>query len=442
MAHNYEDIVREWYTRLRPEFLRRLTAKYSGLSLYDAENLYQDTFIAVQENLMRGRIKEDTSWSSYIMTIGMNMASKAWRKIGKTDSTDEGFDDEDDDSGSKTARKVQELLKTLPNDEDETPLYKNEEALSLLGNELTHTPEPCGSIIRLFYYEDMSMDEIAEEIGYRNATTAKAKKSQCMTDLIKRVADALRRAGFDVTPKKGIAMERIDLYDKYINNQLSEKERADFDARVASDENFASDFKVYLFTVDGICRETHQDNLDFGLAMKRLSKDQLKEIIGRKDRESVRAASIDESSGIEKPKVLRFKPWMWQVASIAAVVIIAFTVVFNIEKSAQYSVDNAIYACAEINPDLVRAGGEPIDVKSMSDDELKAKLPELIALYKSASNTDEIADNGYALAMAYLRLHDRDNAKDILEQLVSRLDGNADYAESVSRWKSILNLLK
>lgn len=173
--------------------------KYSSLSLYDAENLYQDTFIAVQENLMRGRIKEDTSWSNYIMTIGMNLASKAWRKIGKTDSTDEGFDD---DTGSKTARKVQELLKALPDDKDEKPLYKNEEALSLLGNELTHTPEPCGSIIRLFYYEDMSMDEIAEEIGYRNATTAKAKKSQCMTDLIKRVTDALRRAGFDVTPKK------------------------------------------------------------------------------------------------------------------------------------------------------------------------------------------------------------------------------------------------
>ena len=199
MSQNYEDIVYEWYTRLRPEFLRRLTTKYSSLSLYDAENLYQDTFIAVQENLMRGRIKEDTSWSNYIMTIGMNLASKAWRKIGKTDSTDEGFDD---DTGSKTARKVQELLKALPDDDDEKPLYKNEEALSLLGNELTHTPEPCGSIIRLFYYEDMPMDEIAEKIGYRNASTAKAKKSQCMTDLIKRVTDALRRAGFDVTPKK------------------------------------------------------------------------------------------------------------------------------------------------------------------------------------------------------------------------------------------------
>lgn len=237
-------------------------------------------------------------------------------------------------------------------------------------------------------------------------------------------------------------MERIDLYDKYINDQLSEKERADFDARLESDENFASDFKVYLFTVDGICREAHQDNLDFGLAMKGLSKDQLKEIIGKQDVGSTAAASIAESSEIAKTKVLRFRPWMWQAASIAAVVVIAFTVVLNIEKTARYSVDNAIYACAEINPDLVRAGGEPLDVKSMSDDELKAQLPELISLYQSASNNDEVADNGYALAMVYLRLHDRDNAKVILERLVSRFDGNTDYAESVSRWKSILHLLK
>lgn len=193
MAQNYEDIVRDWYNRLRPEFLRRLTAKYSGLSLYDAENIYQDTFIAIQENLMRGRIKEDTSWSSYIMTIGMNLASKEWRKVGKIDSADKGFDD--DEPESNTARKVEDYLKTLPDGEDELPLYQNPEAQALLGDELTHTPEPCGSLIILFYYENLSMDEIAERIGYKNATTAKSKKSQCMKDLIRRVKDSLLRAG-------------------------------------------------------------------------------------------------------------------------------------------------------------------------------------------------------------------------------------------------------
>ena len=237
-------------------------------------------------------------------------------------------------------------------------------------------------------------------------------------------------------------MERIDLYDKYINNQLSDKERDEFDSRLKTDKGFASDFKVYLFTVEGICREAHQDNLDFGLAMKGLSKEKLKEIIGKRDVVEPTAESAERKSEAVKPKVVRFKPWIWQAVSIAAVVIIAFTAVFNIEKNARYSVDNAIYACADVNPDLVRAGGEPIDISSMSDEELKAKLPELTSLYQSASTTDEIADYGYALAMAYLRLHDRDNAKIVLEQLVSRFDGDVDYADSVNKWKSILNLLK
>ena len=237
-------------------------------------------------------------------------------------------------------------------------------------------------------------------------------------------------------------MEKFDLYDKYINNQLSDKERDEFDSRLKTDKEFASDFKIYLFTVDGICREAHQDNLDFGLAMKGMSKEKLKEIIGKRDVVEPAAASYERKSEVVKPKEIRYKTWIWQAASIAAVVIIAFTAVFNIEKNAGYSVDNAIYACADVNPDLVRAGGEPINISSMSDEELKAKIPELTSLYQSASTTDEVADYGYALAMAYLRLHDRDNAKEVLEQLVSRFDGDADYADSVNKWKSILNLLK
>ena len=197
MAHNYEDIVRDWYNRLRPAFLRRLTQQYPSLTLGDAENLYQDTFIAIYDNLLADRVRQDTSWDSYIMTIGLNLANKAMRKLSVTDNI--GSED-DENCKNATAHKVESLLKSMP--EDEISLSDNLEVQSLLGNELTHTPEPCASIIRYFYYEGMSMDEIADEIGYRNAQTAKAKKSQCMTDLIKRVTDALKRAGFDIKPKK------------------------------------------------------------------------------------------------------------------------------------------------------------------------------------------------------------------------------------------------
>ena len=194
MTQNYEDIVREWYVSLRPMFLRKLSAKHSALSLAAAEDIYQDTFIAIQKNLMEGRLREENNWSSYIMTIGLNMASKYMRHGGRTDSFDIGIDDESD-GGTSLARKVEDILKEMP--EEEEPLTKNQEAQGLLGEQLTHTPEPCGSIIRLFYYEGLSMEEIASEIGYKNATTAKSKKSQCMKDLVRRVKDSLRRAGFD-----------------------------------------------------------------------------------------------------------------------------------------------------------------------------------------------------------------------------------------------------
>ncbi len=171
MAHNYEDIVRDWYNRLRPAFLKRLTQQYPSLTLGDAENLYQDTFIAIYDNLLADRVRQDTSWDSYIITIGLNLANKAMRKLSVTDNIGSVGDDEN--CKNTTAHKVELLLKSMP--EDEISLSDNLEVQSLLGNELTHTPEPCASIIRYFYYESMSMDEIADEIGYRNAQTAKAK---------------------------------------------------------------------------------------------------------------------------------------------------------------------------------------------------------------------------------------------------------------------------
>jgi RNA polymerase sigma-70 factor (ECF subfamily) len=188
---NYEDIVRKYYNRYQSEFIRKLTAQYPMLTLFDAENLYQEAFLAIHENLQEGRIRENTSWGSYIMTIGLNLANKEMRQLGRTDSID--GDDDDDNSTSYATRSAESILTTLP--EEETPLYQDQQAQSLLGEELAHTPEPCSSIIRLYYYEKLSMDEIAHEMNYRNSNTVKTIKSQCMKDLIKRVKNSLHNAG-------------------------------------------------------------------------------------------------------------------------------------------------------------------------------------------------------------------------------------------------------
>lgn len=78
-------------------------------------------------------------------------------------------------------------------------------------------------------------------------------------------------------------MERIDLFDRYIKGKLSENETDEFKERLKSDAEFAYDFQIYSMSVIGICKEAEQNNTDFGLAMKHLTKEQLFEIIGRKE---------------------------------------------------------------------------------------------------------------------------------------------------------------
>lgn len=188
MQDNYEEIVRKWYIRYRQPFLVSLTQRYKDLRWEDAENLYQDTFIAIQKNLMAGNIREETSWSSYIFKIGMNMANKHARHAGITDSTD--YDSYEEENQKQTAMKVQNILISLPNTEHS--FYDDPDVLSVLNEELEHTPEPCNTIVRLFYYGQKKMTEIAEIVGFKNADTTKAKKNQCMKSLIERVKRSMK----------------------------------------------------------------------------------------------------------------------------------------------------------------------------------------------------------------------------------------------------------
>ena len=191
MKESYEDIVRQWYNKVRPMFVNTLKKRFANLSYDDIEDLYQQAFLAVHDNLQAGRVREDTSWSSYIIQIGLNLATKELRHSGITDSIYESSGDNEE--GHQQISKTVELLLSQLTTEDES-IYQNVNALSLLGDELNHTPEPCNSIIRLFYYDDMSMEEIAVAVNFKNATTAKSKKSQCMKTLIERVKRSFKVA--------------------------------------------------------------------------------------------------------------------------------------------------------------------------------------------------------------------------------------------------------
>lgn len=202
MAQIYEDIVREWYMSLRGDFITFLMDRYrnTNMRLADAENIYQDVFIAIRKNILEGRVKEDTYWRAYIMKIGLNMAEKFFRKAGLTDSI---IEQEEDDEFQKRGRRITDLGKQMQASEEDS-IYHSEEALQILGEELEFSPEPCLSIIKMSYFGGLSDSGIAEILHpYRdngkpaavNAKAVKASRWLCLQNLGYRVKLALYEAG-------------------------------------------------------------------------------------------------------------------------------------------------------------------------------------------------------------------------------------------------------
>ena len=257
-------------------------------------------------------------------------------------------------------------------------------------------------------------------------------------------------------------MENTDLFDRYINGELSDQEISVFKDRLKTDKEFALDFSLYAATVTGICREAEQDDKDFEMAMKNISKDELKEIIGADNRDT---ETFKEHMGNNERQLSsnnsdpgKFKRWfIWQSMGIAALlgIVVIYVVIVNtgnkpmntealaISQAALDKVDNTIYMLSGYAPDGgIRSAGE--NLFELSDDELKAKVPELESEYNSQSSDVDIAAAGDQLAIIYIRLHEREKAKALLTELISRFQDNEDeeISESVERWKVYLSLLE
>ena len=123
-------------------------------------------------------------------------------------------------------------------------------------------------------------------------------------------------------------MSEIDFFDSFLKGTMTDSEVKDFHHRLDNDKEFAGDFKIYLATVNGFCKEEEQDNLEFASAMRRLSSQQLKEIIGANQRKK-------SVLHISRQKVL------W-ITSMAAMIVVVFSISFNIQKQADIKTDNLI----------------------------------------------------------------------------------------------------
>ena len=73
----------------------------------------------------------------------------------------------------------------LAYEEDINVHYEREVHYEQLGNALDQVGEPCRSLLKAFYHNDKSMQEIAADFGYTNPENAKTQKYKCLARLRK-----------------------------------------------------------------------------------------------------------------------------------------------------------------------------------------------------------------------------------------------------------------
>lgn len=184
MPYDYNDIVRQYYEELKPLFINYLRKRFE-IRYDDILDLYVKVWIDVHNNIVNGRVMENTQWKAYILKMGFFQAMKqATLRVNIYDSIDrETFDRE---AFEKKYTEEQEA---------EASIYDDPDMRAVLGTELSYIPEPCNKILKLYYYEGLTMGDIAESMNYANSRCAITTKNRCLEKLKTRVREAARILG-------------------------------------------------------------------------------------------------------------------------------------------------------------------------------------------------------------------------------------------------------
>lgn len=183
MPYDYDNIVHQYYEELKPLFVNYLRKNFI-LSYDEVMYIYTEVWIAVRDNIRRGMVAQGTKWKAYILRMGWNQANN----IATRRPYIESIDDEKFDRGEFERKYTEERAA-------DQSIYEDPELQAVLAAELSYIPDPCNNILKLYYFDDLSMKEIADTMNYRSANTAKTTKNRCMDKLKARMINAVRRLG-------------------------------------------------------------------------------------------------------------------------------------------------------------------------------------------------------------------------------------------------------
>jgi RNA polymerase sigma factor (sigma-70 family) len=146
------EIVYKKYYRM----MTKLVITNSGTE-DEARDVYQDALVVFWQKARSGNLVLTSKMSTYIYSICQNL----WRK--------------------ELDRK-----KRLSNEEKDTPDFidmDKPEREKIVARCMEQLGETCRKVLMYYYFDEMSMQDIADKLGFANTDTAKTKKYKCKQKL-------------------------------------------------------------------------------------------------------------------------------------------------------------------------------------------------------------------------------------------------------------------
>ena len=133
----------------------------------DAEDMLQEALVVLWERVRTNRYEHSAKISTFIFATVKNMWLRRLSRVRREVALDLESDSTPSDERS--------ALEVLINSEEAEHIAA---ALDKLG-------DPCRKLLLLYYWEEFSMEQIADQMGFANSDTVKSKKYQCKRALEK-----------------------------------------------------------------------------------------------------------------------------------------------------------------------------------------------------------------------------------------------------------------
>lgn len=153
------------YKELRPEFIGMMRSHHSSYSIEILEEAFQDAMHQLYKDVKTGKINNyGKSIRSYVFTVGRNKAIDQFRRLHP-------------DLHVETAVEELDVYRNLAYESNE---IEDAEKKAIIFRLVHSIGEPCSRVLTYFFYDVLSMNEIAAAMGYKNSNVAKSTKKSCL----------------------------------------------------------------------------------------------------------------------------------------------------------------------------------------------------------------------------------------------------------------------